>query len=183
MIIRLKDIKEQGLSIEFTEDACHFPALSELVADRAVEILQPVKTTLKVLWVGDMVEVQGQSTTLVQLPCGRCLSLRAVPVEAHFDLTFVKELPPGPEEEDADEIELSAEEMGLIEFHGEEIDLREAIQEQVIMALPVRALCDEACRGLCARCGANLNEVDCQCPPSEFRNKFSMLKEFKPEKK
>jgi uncharacterized protein len=182
MQIRLKDIKEQGLSLEFAEDAQSFPAVVELFADRDIEILQPIWTKLRALRVGDMVEVQGNSTTRVKLPCSRCLSVQEVPIEAHYDLTFVKQLPPVTEEEDAEEIELRAEEMGLVEFQGEEIDLREAIQEQVILALPLRALCDEACRGLCPQCGANLNEAGCQCPPSEFRNKFSVLKEFKPEK-
>jgi uncharacterized protein len=183
MIIRLKDIKDQGLSIEFAEDAQFFPTLSALVADREIELLQPVQTTLKAVWAGDMVEVQGKSTTRAKIPCSRCLSMQEVAVETHYELTFVKELPPVTENEDEDEVELSAEDMGLVEFHGEEIDLREAIQEQVILALPLRALCDEACRGLCPQCGANLNEAGCQCSPSEFRNKFSALREFKPEKK
>lgn len=183
MLIRLKDIKDQGLSLEFAEDAQSFPAVVELFADQEIEILQPISTRLRATRVGDMVEVQGHSTTRVKLPCSRCLSALEVPVEANYELTFVKQLPPVTVEEDAEEVELSAEEMGLVEFHGEEIDLREAIQEQVILALPLRALCDEACRGLCPQCGANLNETGCQCPPSEFRNKFSILKEFKPEKK
>jgi uncharacterized protein len=183
MLIRLKDIKEQGLSLEFAEDAECFPAVVELFADREIEILQPIWTKLRAIRVGDMIEVQGSSSTRVRFPCSRCLSAQEIPVESHYELTFVKQLPPVTEEEVAEEIELRAEEMGLVEFHGDEIDLKEAIQEQVILALPLRALCNDACRGLCPQCGANLNEAGCQCPPSEFRNKFSLLKEFKPEKK
>jgi uncharacterized protein len=183
VIVRLKDIKEQGLTLDFAEEARLFPALAELVADREIEFLQPVRTSLKVVWAGAMVEVRGQSATRVKLPCGRCLVMQEVPIDAQYELTFVKELPPVSEEDDEDEIELGAEEMGLIEFHGEEIDLREAIQEQIIMALPLRTLCDEACRGLCSQCGANRNEADCQCSPTEFQNRFSVLKEFKPAKK
>jgi uncharacterized protein len=182
MLIRLQDIKDQGLSLKFAEDAKSFPALTELVASREIDFLQPILTMLKVVWAGDMIEVEGQSTTRVKLPCSRCLSTQEVPVEANYELTFVRQSPPTSAGEE-EEIELSAEEMGLVEFHGEEIDLREAIQEQVILALPLRALCKETCRGLCPQCGANLNETGCQCPPSEFRNKFSILKEFKPEKK
>jgi uncharacterized protein len=73
--------------------------------------------------------------------------------------------------------------MGLIPFAGEEIDLREVVQEQVIMAMPLRPLCDEACRGLCQNCGADLNEGSCACPPTDFSIKFSALKSFKAEKK
>jgi uncharacterized protein len=183
MLIRLKDIKDQGLTLEFAEAAQLFPALAELVDIREIDFLQPIWTKLRATWAGDMVEIQGQSTTRVKLPCSRCLTAQEVPVEANYELTFVKQLPSLTEGEDEEEVELSAEEMGLVEFHGEEIDLREAIQEQVILALPLRALCDEACRGLCPQCGANLNEAGCQCPPSEFRNKFSSLRDFKAEKK
>jgi uncharacterized protein len=183
MIIRLKDIKEPGLSLAFTEGAQLFPALAEFLADREIEFLEPVSTILRATWAGDMIEVQGQSTTRVKLPCSRCLSPQEVPVEANYELTFVRQLPSVTEGDADEEVELSAEDLGLVEFQGEEIDLREAIQEQVILALPLRALCDEACRGLCPHCGANLNETGCQCPPTEFRNKFSVLREFKTEKK
>ena len=81
-----------------------------------------------------------------------------------------------------EEVELSAEEMGLIPFAGEEIDLREALQEQFIMALPQRALCREACKGLCPHCGADLNRVSCGCEPPAFNSRFDALKSFKADK-
>jgi uncharacterized protein len=45
-----------------------------------------------------------------------------------------------------------------------EIDLGEAVREALILAIPEFPLCREDCRGLCARCGADLNQGECRCP-------------------
>lgn len=58
----------------------------------------------------------------------------------------------------------SAEEMFLSTYQGDEIDLTPLVHEQMILALPTRPLCGEGCRGLCPRCGANLNSGPCGCP-------------------
>ena len=47
----------------------------------------------------------------------------------------------------------------------EEIDLEQSLREQLILSLPYAPLCKENCRGLCSRCGADLNAGDCKCPP------------------
>jgi uncharacterized protein len=91
---------------------------------------------------------------------------------------------PVVEDPDAEEIELTADDLGLISFEGDEIDLVDGIQEQVIMALPFKPLCREGCRGLCPQCGADLNLGDCACSePPVLEGKFSILKNFKVEKK
>ncbi|HJQ83417.1 MAG TPA: DUF177 domain-containing protein [Candidatus Binatia bacterium] len=59
---------------------------------------------------------------------------------------------------------LSADDLALSFYEGEEIDLTPLVHEQVILALPTRPLCDEHCRGLCPRCGTNLNVASCDCP-------------------
>ena len=45
----------------------------------------------------------------------------------------------------------------------EAIDLGEDIRQEMILELPVRILCKEDCRGICAKCGANLNKEECKC--------------------
>ena len=71
------------------------------------------------------------------------------------------------------EIELGAEEIGLILFHGEEIDLRDAVQEDVLMAVPMKTLCRPECKGLCPQCGADLNQGDCGCERKIINPKFA----------
>lgn len=46
-----------------------------------------------------------------------------------------------------------------------EIDISETLREVALLELPQRSLCRPDCRGLCDRCGKDLNEGSCQCPP------------------
>ena len=62
---------------------------------------------------------------------------------------------------------------------GDEIDLTHDLEEQVAMSLPLKPLCAEQCKGLCAECGADLNMSSCACSEKAFNFKFSALKDFK----
>ena len=86
------------------------------------------------------------------------------------------------DEGDDEDKELTAEEIGMTYFHGEEIDLKNALQQQLIMSLSQRPLCKEACKGLCQKCGANLNEGDCRCTKDQINDRFEILKGLKLEK-
>lgn len=183
MLIRVEEIKDEGLSLEFEEAPESFPALADIASGGEGELLAPVTTRLRAVRIGGMVEVDGSVSSLVRLSCGRCLQGFDFPLEAAFSLTFVEELPAVTDEVTDEEVEVDAEEMGLILFEGEEIDLRDAIQEQLVMALPLRPLCRKECKGLCSQCGADLNEGACGCGPSDLSLKFAALKDFKVEKK
>ncbi|HKK00839.1 MAG TPA: DUF177 domain-containing protein [Desulfuromonadales bacterium] len=184
MLIRVEEIKEEGLVFDWEEVAEAFPALSELSEAGECTFLAPLRVHLRALRVHEMVEVEGAVETTVSLTCSRCLKEVSLPLAAHFALTFTEELPDiDSEDEDGEGVELSAEEMGLILFQGDEIDLRDAIAEQVVMALPLRPLCDEGCKGLCQVCGADLNNGDCGCQPTPFNAKFAALKGLNVEKK
>ena len=59
------------------------------------------------------------------------------------------------------------------------IDFTREISEQVILAIPFKPLCREDCRGLCAICGADLNEIECTCGRDDANFKFNALKNLK----
>ena len=67
----------------------------------------------------------------------------------------------------------------LSESHA--IDLVPLVEQALLLELPLVPLCDDDCRGLCPRCGANLNEGPCQCDdgPVGEDNPFAALKDFK----
>jgi uncharacterized protein len=181
MRIRIEHIKAEGLTLKFEEKPEFFPVLSEIINQGECQFVAPIKTALKAIQVGDMIEVEGDIQTSVRLPCGRCLKASVNHLKSRFALTYVRRLPGTQEDTENDEIELSADEMGLIQFQGEEINLRDGIQEQVVMALPFRALCREDCKGLCFQCGADLNEGDCGCNRQAPSGKFAALKNLKLE--
>lgn len=181
--VRLDEIKEEGITLEFSEEYTDFPMLVGMVEAGEVGFPLPLQIRLRIFRVEEMVEVEGELEISIGLSCSRCLKGFELPVSSRFSLTFTRELP-GVEGEDGEEgVEVSAEDMGLILFEGEEIDLRDGIQEQVIMALPFRPLCRPQCKGLCPSCGADRNVTSCGCESTDVNLKFAALKDFKVKKK
>ena len=179
MYLRIEQIKEDGLGLEFEEPPAVFPVLSEMIDRGECKFVAPIKTGLRAIRIDDMIDVKGTIRTWVRLPCSRCLKEYETALKSRFDLTYVRRLPGFEEDEPPDEVEISAAEMGLIYFEGEDINLLEGIQEQVILALPVRTLCSEDCKGLCAHCGKDLNAADCGCNRQPADNRFAALKNLK----
>ncbi len=169
MRIHTDQLGEGGLTLTFEEPADRFPGLREMVRNGECEFTSPVRTRLRAARIREMVEVEGVVQTAARLTCGRCLTPFIGPLAAEFALTYTGDRPGAPEIVAPAAKELDASNVGLIYFRGEEIDLTEGIQEQVMLAFPLRPLCGEDCKGLCARCGADLNQENCRCatPPAE----------------
>lgn len=183
MRISTEELKETSLALEFETPAERFPALREMVRGGECDFISPIRTRLRAMRAGDMVEVEGEIRTSVRLSCGRCLAEFVSPLETTFALTYTRERPAVEKPAEPDTQEIDAEEAGLIFFQGEEIDLTEGIQEQVILSLPLKPLCSEACKGLCTRCGADLNAGACRCLEDPAGRPFSVLRQLKLEKK
>ena len=86
------------------------------------------------------------------------------------------------EDSEPQEVELSSEDMGIVYFQGEKINLKDTIQEQVLIEIPLRVLCKQSCKGLCPSCGADLNGDSCDCDRRSSPGKFDVLKNLKIEK-
>ena len=182
MRFRIDAIKDGGLVLESSIASQDLPMLAEIVSSGDCEFLAPVQVALRAQRVGELIEVGGSVATAVRLQCGGCLRDYDEVLQSRFDLTYARELPAIEDDNSGEAVELTAEDLGIILFHGEEINLSEAIQEQVAMALPVRRRCQADCKGLCSQCGADLNEKDCGCARGNVSLKFSALKEFKVDK-
>jgi len=67
-----------------------------------------------------------------------------------------------------------------VRFYEEpHLDLAELAAEQFGLAVPMKPLCAETCRGICPRCGANLNQGACPCP-LQTDDRLAVLKVFRP---
>jgi uncharacterized protein len=126
---------------------------------------------------GDAYRVTGRVTTRLQLECGRCLEAFEIPVDSPFELRYV------PHTENAGEGEREVEEDDLTTafYKDETLDLGELMHEQFVLALPMKPLCDEACRGLCPHCGTNLNKAACDCAPTWEDPRLAALKGLLPD--
>lgn len=176
MRIHIEQITEQGLILEFAEKAEVFPVLANMVKSGECAFLAPIKTNLRAIRIGDMVEVEGHLASVVRLTCGRCLNEFSAPLESNFALTYTRLVPGINDDAVQAEVQLNAEDMGLIWFQGEEINLHNGIQEQVVLAFPLKAVCKENCKGLCSICGTNLNDGNCVCVRDSSDSKFAVLK-------
>ena len=118
--------------------------------------------------------VQGRATTRLMLECGRCLDEMEVPVDARFELRYV------PQEQNAGEPEREIAEDDLTTAYYREgaLDVVDMLREQFQLALPMKPLCAESCRGLCPECGANLNRANCGCDPTWVDPRLALLKDL-----
>lgn len=69
----------------------------------------------------------------------------------------------------------------LYYFTGDHLELAPMLREQLILAEPMHPLCSQECRGLCARCGQDLNEGPCRCNEEATGGPFQVLRKIKDE--
>jgi uncharacterized protein len=130
-------------------------------------LAEPLDVDLAAREVGEGVFVRGRLRTTVRLACRRCLSSVEQPVDDTVDLLY-QTLGPDDEELEGEVYPLPA--------RGDELDLRDAVREQLLLRAPRFALCREDCRGLCPSCGADRNEQDCGCVPEPAVGPWDALK-------
>lgn len=67
-------------------------------------------------------------------------------------------------------------------IENETIDLHPAVRDSVVLNMPLYPLCREDCKGLCPRCGANLNRGPCSCPSEDADDRWGTLRELLPKR-
>ncbi|SEA66853.1 uncharacterized protein SAMN05660420_02799 [Desulfuromusa kysingii] len=172
MQVELKDIKGGVLEQEYSCSLTDFPDLNMLAQVDGPKYLDPQVFKLRLQRTGKFVEVDGHLDAVVRLNCGRCLQDFEKTVSESFSVTFVPQV---EDEEVDDEVELEADDLGLVVYAEETLDFRDTLQEQLLMAVPIKPLCAKTCQGLCPECGKNLNIEKCSCTKKPFNNKFTAL--------
>lgn len=123
---------------------------------------------------GETVHVQGRLLAILSLECGRCLAPFDLDVTQDLDLFCL------PHEEglgsEENEEEISDRDLVVAYYSQGQVDLAELIREQLLLAVPMKRLCQEACKGLCPRCGANWNTGSCDCRDEVEDPRLSPLK-------
>jgi len=147
-------------------------------------VVSPVHLSLVVHKDHERYRLTGRLATTLELTCSRCLEPFALPVAAEFDLRYFPEgaeLAASGGEDGESRVEDSDTSVSF--YHDEAIDLGALMTEQFYLALPMKPLCREACKGLCAQCGANLNEAPCQCVSGWTDPRLAGLKSLLTERK
>lgn len=162
MKIIISEIPVEGLDTEFREtiksDASSFPARAQM----------------KIKKVGAEVVISGTIEADVELQCSRCLkdfrSTLTIPVNVMYN--------PVENLKGEDKHELKVDELDMGFYSGDEMDLLDLIKEQIMLNLPMKPLCNESCKGICLKCGTDLNADNCTCSDSGIDPRLEVLKKF-----
>ena len=121
------------------------------------------------------IRIAGEFATKVEITCARCLEPVVQEVAQKFDLLY------RPQGADAgkEELSVTAAEAEVGYYRGEGLLLEDVLREQLLLALPLKAICREDCRGLCPHCGRNLNLERCSCTGSVEDPRWSALKDIR----
>lgn len=132
--ISIRDITSKGLDIDQT-----FPKEGIGLSDEEIDLRSPIHVKARLERHGNMIGADAKLEADFGFLCARCLEEFHAPQtqDYHFDFEFK----PG----------------------DEYIDLGEEIRQELIMANPARILCKKDCKGICPKCGVNLNTEQCKC--------------------
>lgn len=106
-----------------------------------------------------------------EILCARCLEPVQVPLEGDFDLIFR----PSSASSDSGEHAITPDETEIGYYQESGLLLEDVVREQVLLSLPSRTLCTAGCKGLCPRCGQNLNQAKCSCDPASADPRWNAL--------
>lgn len=141
-------------------------------------VVEPVQLTVDVRRDGEKVRLVGRVATVLEVPCCRCLEPFRTSVDNAFDLLFLPASEAGAAEGD-DDRQLDEAAVNASFYEDEAIDLVEVVREQFYLALPMKPLCREDCRGLCPVCGTNRNEATCSCEQEWVDPRMDALRRLK----
>ncbi len=159
MIINVNAARATGQSLPFSFE---FDGQS-LITDRDEGGLDgPVRAQGSYRYQDGAVYLRGSISAKIVCPCDRCLSPAQYQIDADIDERFVEGGQP--------------DEYG---YTGDEIDLGKYLGDVLLLNLPPIVLCEESCKGLCVRCGANQNIDDCGCDKAPLSLKTDGLAQLR----
>lgn len=168
MLINLSVVSDaEGKAVEMVTE----PELTEVknrTGSYAVAEKKPIRWKLSNIG-RNKVSVEGKSSIALLIPCDRCLSdvLTEIPID------FTHEIDLEQTEEDRRE---ALDEMSYLE--GYQLDVEKLLYNEILMNWPAKILCKPDCRGICRKCGQNLNDGNCDCDLHEYDPRMAAIKDI-----
>lgn len=158
---------------EAGESLAHTYAPEELqLDDERLRLADHARVSVYASRKGEQVRLRGNLSASVEAHCDRCLRPILAPIKVEFDTSYV---PAEAVRGEIESTELQENDLDVSFYEGQSINVDDLMREQVLLALPIRLLCRENCRGLCAVCGADLNEETCACQHKEVDSRWATL--------
>ena len=160
MLLNLRDVlasENLCVSFDYTMDLREEEFYGEHPFQQPIHVQGKLENKAEVFY------LRAQVVAPVDTHCARCGVPVQVQKELEIDLVIASSL---SNEEGSDDIYV---------VEGETFDLDEIIREELILNMDMTVLCSEDCKGLCPRCGKNLNEGDCGCDRTEVDPRLAKL--------
>lgn len=158
--------------IDLTENIANvgktFPFVGEFRLDDGLlpypnASLDKITLNAEVTFDNPNVTVSGVIVCYINGFCDRCLKKLALQIELPFAQTFYKD---------------QAKDVDQYVYTNSMLDVTQAVSDEIVLSLPTSLLCSDDCKGLCPKCGCDLNEKQCDCDITR-ENPFSILKNLK----
>ncbi len=165
MKVIISEIPEEGLELELKE---------RISPDESIKISSPVHASLRFDKKGPEVIVTGDASGEAEFQCSRCLKTFNMNMDSHIDVVYH----PSAEINKEEHYELKGDELDTGFYKNDTLDTEDILKEQLMLNVPVKPLCSEGCKGLCPKCGADLNITQCNCAASEIDTRLAVLKQL-----
>ena len=151
-----------GATVSFS----HSMDLSDLLFGTCYPVTEPVRAVGTVRNTADVLMMKGTIATCLHGVCDRCAADFDRYVEFPIDVVLVTEL---SNEENEDE--------WVFPLDGDAADLEDIVRTVFVLNMDSKLLCSPECKGLCCRCGKNLNDGPCGCQ-KELDPRFAALRQL-----
>jgi uncharacterized protein len=177
MQIIVSQIPPEGLKIQVVKDGDWFRRLAprDLLDQFSVQRIEFKGIAERV---AKNVAIKGEIVVDLFTQCSRCLD--SVPMNLGSEVVTIAV--PAVATPAWTEKELERDDLDLLYYEDDIIDMDPLVFEQILLLFPIKTLCDENCRGLCPVCGNNLNHETCNHEIEEIKSPFTSLKNFKLKK-
>ncbi|MBL7135722.1 MAG: DUF177 domain-containing protein [Candidatus Marinimicrobia bacterium] len=160
MKIRLKSLKEGHQILEYSSSRSDLNLTDNYFNS-------PIIVTLSINKGSTEISINGEIQTILDLECDRCLSLFQQTLKSSFKIIL-------------SQIDIDAMncDENIISFSSNtsEVDILPQIRDALILNIPLKKLCRKSCKGLCPKCGANLNIEKCKCDTTSIDPRWEPLK-------
>ncbi len=185
MKVNINDVLAGGLSLDIDQDGLELvemalgPVSAKKVKTLGFSFLSPVSVHLDLSRLdGDLIIV-GSLKTKLGLQCANCTKDFSYDVASDFSYC----MPIRHDESGGHQDLESVLDIESAHIEGEELNVTALILEQVTLEVPIKPLCTEDCKGLCPKCGTDLNVGKCDCVSSpKIDPRLAGLKEFRAKK-
>lgn len=164
MIINLKPLLDGETNIIPFEDSF---VLDDDGVFEDIVFTEPVHLKGEVVDMAGYMQLRLHADLLYRTHCARCLK----EIERSVSLDFEKNVAVAGTINDGENDD-------YLIIEDSELDIAEPLREQLLLEMPYKHLCMEECKGLCSKCGADLNDGPCGCPEKEIDPRLAVLKQL-----